>query len=95
MSKAAVAIRQSRVPAALQMSESNEWYTPGEYIEAARKLMGGIDLDPASCEHRVRGVDGRVQHRQDDTLPRGDPGVLPPGEAGHTRRVLPARGAAE
>jgi ParB family chromosome partitioning protein len=36
-------------PRAVLRSEDEEWWTPPEYIQPAREVMGGINLDPASC----------------------------------------------
>lgn len=44
----AVKLVSRGVPSALLTSETNEWFTPPQYVDMARELMGGIDLDPAS-----------------------------------------------
>jgi len=49
-----------------QGTGQNEWYTPDEYLEAAREVMGGITLDPASSDLAQQKVRAEFYFTADD-----------------------------
>jgi DNA N-6-adenine-methyltransferase (Dam) len=49
-------LKREQVTSAVLSSDSMEWYTPAPFVEAAREVLGAIDLDPASCELANRTV---------------------------------------
>jgi phage N-6-adenine-methyltransferase len=54
-----------------QGTGENEWYTPAQYVDSARLMMGGIDVDPASSELAQKTVQaGEFFTIDDDGLKR-------------------------
>lgn len=35
---------------AMVSADSNEWYTPENYVKSVKQVLGKVDLDPATCE---------------------------------------------
>ena len=56
-----VAVRE-----ALTSSETQEWYTPSEYIVLAREVMSTIDLDPASNETAQQWIQAKQYYTFSD-----------------------------
>jgi ParB-like chromosome segregation protein Spo0J len=71
-------------------SGENEWYTPAEYADMAREVMGSIDLDPASCVEANEVIQAsQFYTKEDDGLTKdwkGNLWINPP----YSRDLMPA-----
>lgn len=55
-------LKEIKKPHVTINSHDDEWYTPEQYIEAARFVMGSIDLDPASNDFANETVKATVYY---------------------------------
>ena len=77
---------QATQPHVSHNSGNNEWYTPPKYTDAARKVLGSIDLDPASSQLANTTVKAlHIYTKDDDGLQKdwsGNIWLNPPYAAG-------------
>jgi len=62
----AIANAAPAAPHVSQNTGNNEWYTPRQFIAAAREVLGAIDLDPASSEDANVIVEATTYYTLDD-----------------------------
>lgn len=58
-------LREIKKPHVTNNSKDDEWYTPAKYIEAAREVLGNIDLDPASNDFANETVKASVYYTEE------------------------------
>jgi phage N-6-adenine-methyltransferase len=56
----------SRLAYAARGRDSNAWFTPAKYVNAARAVLDGIDLDPFSSEEANRVVKAKRFYSEKD-----------------------------
>lgn len=55
-------LKASGQPHVAHNSGNDEWYTPPEFIDSAREVMGSIDIDPATCEKAQAWIKAEVYY---------------------------------
>lgn len=58
---------ENKKPHVSHNSGNNEWYTPKQYIDAARSVLGSIDLDPASNDTAQETVQAKVYYTAENS----------------------------
>lgn len=60
----AIKLKENK-PHVANNSHDDEWYTPAHYIEAAREVMGTIDLDPASNDFANNTIKAKTYYTEE------------------------------
>ncbi len=64
--KAAEIVKTAAKPHVSNNSGEQDWYTPTVYLDAARKVIGDFDLDPASSDVAQQFVKAKTYFTKDD-----------------------------